>query len=89
MTISILLLFIFIILLLGVLPAWPYSSSWGYTPTSIFIVLVIVLLGWSLVEGRPFFRSTGQDIKTTIQNVGQDTKDVGRDAADSLRKAVQ
>lgn len=43
-------LIILILLLVGALPTWPYSSGWGYYPTGglglIFIViLVLVLLG--------------------------------------------
>ena len=45
-----LLLIILIILLLGVLPTWPYSSGWGYYPSGglgliVIVVLVFLLLG--------------------------------------------
>jgi len=44
------LLVILILLLIGALPTWPYSSGWGYYPSSglglvVIIVLVLVLLG--------------------------------------------
>jgi hypothetical protein len=44
------LFIIVIILLLGALPTWPYSASWGYYPSSglglvLVILLVLVLLG--------------------------------------------
>ena len=44
------LLLILLILLIGALPAWPYSRGWGYYPsgglgTVLLIVLVLVLLG--------------------------------------------
>jgi Protein of unknown function (DUF3309) len=44
------LLVILILLLIGALPSWPYSSGWGYYPMGglglIFvIVLILVLLG--------------------------------------------
>ncbi len=44
------LLFILILLLLGALPTWPYSSGWGYYPSGGFglilgIVIILVLLG--------------------------------------------
>lgn len=47
---SILLFVILIVLLIGALPTWPYSQSWGYYPsgllgTVLVIVLVLVLLG--------------------------------------------
>ena len=52
MTISLgtILLVALIVLLLGAIPAWPYSRSWGYAPTGVIgtiliIVLVLFLLG--------------------------------------------
>ena len=42
---STLLLIILIIVLLGVLPTWPYSRGWGYGPSGIVgVVLVVVLV---------------------------------------------
>ena len=41
------LLVILILLLLGALPTWPYSRSWGYHPSGglgLVVVIVIVLL---------------------------------------------
>jgi hypothetical protein len=40
-----LILIILLILLLGTLPTWPYSSGWGYYPSGLLgLVLVIVLV---------------------------------------------
>jgi hypothetical protein len=44
------LLIILILLLLGALPTWPYSSGWGYYPSSglglvLIIVVVLLLMG--------------------------------------------
>jgi hypothetical protein len=44
------LIVILIILLIGALPTWPYSSSWGYYPGGglglvLVIVLILVLMG--------------------------------------------
>lgn len=44
------LLIILILLLVGALPAWPYSASWGPYPSGglglvLVIVLILVLLG--------------------------------------------
>lgn len=45
---NLILLIVLIIILLGVLPTWPYSSGWGYYPSGavglILLILVIVLL---------------------------------------------
>jgi len=42
------LLIILILILLGALPTWPYSSGWGYYPSGgvglILIIVVILLL---------------------------------------------
>jgi hypothetical protein len=45
-----LLLIILIILLLGALPTWPYSTGWGYYPSGglglvVLIVVVLLLMG--------------------------------------------
>ena len=48
MSISLILLIILILLLVGALPAWPYSSGWGYWPSGglglVLLVLIILLL---------------------------------------------
>jgi hypothetical protein len=41
------LLIVLILLLVGALPTWPYSSGWGYYPSGglgLVVVIVIVLL---------------------------------------------
>ncbi|STX28335.1 Protein of uncharacterised function (DUF3309) [Legionella beliardensis] len=37
-------LLILILLLAAVLPAWPYSSGWGYGPSGIVGLLVLILV---------------------------------------------
>lgn len=44
------LLIIVILLLLGALPTWPYSSGWGYYPSGglgllLIVVIVLVVMG--------------------------------------------
>jgi hypothetical protein len=44
------LLIVVIILLLGALPAWPYSAGWGYYPSGglglvLLILIVLALMG--------------------------------------------
>jgi len=41
---NILLAVILLILLLGALPTWPYSTGWGYYPAGGIGLLLIVLL---------------------------------------------
>ncbi|MFJ1298954.1 DUF3309 domain-containing protein [Bordetella genomosp. 5] len=38
------LLIVLILLLIGALPSWPYSSGWGYGPSGLLGVVVVVLL---------------------------------------------
>lgn len=38
------LLVLLILMLLGAVPAWPYSRGWGYAPSGIVVVLLIVLV---------------------------------------------
>jgi hypothetical protein len=45
------LLIILVLILLGVVPAWPHSRGWGYGPSGIVGVLVIILL-LMLLTGR-------------------------------------
>jgi len=45
-----LLIVILLLLVLGALPTWPYSSGWGYYPSGglglvLLIVIVLLLLG--------------------------------------------
>lgn len=38
------LLVLLILLLIGSVPAWPYSRSWGYAPSGLLTILVIVAI---------------------------------------------
>lgn len=38
------LLIILVLLLLGALPTYPYSRRWGYAPSGIVTLLLVVLL---------------------------------------------
>jgi hypothetical protein len=46
------LLIVLILLIVGALPNWGYSRSWGYGPSGLIGVLLIVLLVWILLGGR-------------------------------------
>ena len=44
------LLIVLILLLIGALPSWPYSSSWGYYPSGglglvLLVIIVLLLMG--------------------------------------------
>ncbi|HEY6153757.1 MAG TPA: DUF3309 family protein [Candidatus Udaeobacter sp.] len=38
------LLLILLLLIVGALPTWPYSTGWGYYPSGLGVVVLIVLL---------------------------------------------
>ncbi|HTY79504.1 MAG TPA: DUF3309 family protein [Candidatus Bathyarchaeia archaeon] len=47
---SLIVIVLLVLLLVGALPAWPYSSGWGYYPSGglglvLLIVLILILTG--------------------------------------------
>ena len=48
MSIGTILLIVLVLLLIGVIPSWPHSRSWGYGPSGgiglVVLILVILLL---------------------------------------------
>ncbi|MFO1397025.1 MAG: DUF3309 family protein [Burkholderiales bacterium] len=44
MPIGTILLIILILILVGALPSWPYSRGWGYYPSGIVGIIVVVLI---------------------------------------------
>lgn len=38
------LLIILVLLLLGLLPTWPYSRGWGYVPSGGILLLVVIVI---------------------------------------------
>ena len=50
MNLSALVLVLLVVMLIGGLPAWPYSQSWGYYPsggigTAVLVLVILMLLG--------------------------------------------
>ena len=50
MSLGTILLIVLILLLIGAIPTWPYSRSWGYGPTGgigliVLILIILVLMG--------------------------------------------
>ena len=50
MSLGTVLLIILILILVGALPTWPYSSAWGYYPSGglglvVVILLILILMG--------------------------------------------
>ena len=51
MSVGTILLVILILLLVGAIPVWPYSRSWGYAPggtlgTLLVLIIILLLLGY-------------------------------------------
>lgn len=48
MSLGTILLIVVVLLLIGVIPAWPHSRSWGYGPSGgiglVVLILIILLL---------------------------------------------
>ena len=47
MSLSMILLIVLVLLLIGAVPAWPYSRAWGYGPSGglgVLLIIAIVLL---------------------------------------------
>lgn len=44
MSLSTLLLIVLILILIGALPSWPHSRSWGYFPSGLIGLIVVALL---------------------------------------------
>jgi hypothetical protein len=51
MSLGTILLIVLILLLVGALPSWPHSRSWGYAPGGVIgLILIVVLI--MLLTGR-------------------------------------
>ena len=47
MSVGTILLIVLVLLLVGVIPAWPHSRGWGYGPSGgLGLVLIILLILW-------------------------------------------
>jgi hypothetical protein len=51
MSIATILLIVLILILIGALPSWNHSRSWGYAPSGVIGLVVLVLIVM-LVTGR-------------------------------------
>jgi hypothetical protein len=44
MSLGTILLIVLILILIGVIPAWPHSRSWGYAPSGVLGLVVIIII---------------------------------------------
>ena len=53
MPLQTILIILLLLLLIGALPAWPYSADWGYAPGSLLgLVLILVIIIAFFGRGR-------------------------------------
>ena len=45
MSLGTILLIVLVLMLIGAIPTWPHSSKWGYGPSGILGVVLIIVLG--------------------------------------------
>ena len=50
MSLSFILMIVLVLALFGAVPAWPHSRNWGYGPSGILGVLVVVMLVMMLMH---------------------------------------
>lgn len=48
----IVLIVLLVLLLFGGLPVYPYSRNWGYGPSGLLTVILVIVLLWFLLGGR-------------------------------------
>lgn len=54
-TVRLVLIILLVLLLIGMLPAWPYSSGWGWYPSGgvgLLLVVLVVLAVMGGADGR-------------------------------------
>jgi hypothetical protein len=61
---GLILLIVVVILLVGAAPSWPYSRNWGYGPSGILGLLLVILLVLVLLNMIPWGFSTGTTATT-------------------------
>jgi hypothetical protein len=50
---NLILLLVLVLLIVGALPAWPYSSGWGYYPSGGLGLLLLIVIILALSRGVP------------------------------------
>lgn len=80
-------LIILVLLLIGTLPTWPYASSWGYAPSGVLTLVVVIFLIWAIAGERPLFRA--HPVRYHATKTSEDLKAAGRDIANDIQSAGQ
>lgn len=44
MSLGTILIIVLVLILVGVIPTWPHSRSWGYAPAGVIGVILVILL---------------------------------------------
>lgn len=48
MSLKNILILVLVLMMIGVLPAWPHAATWGYEPSGALFVIIIILLLFKL-----------------------------------------
>ena len=44
MSVTTLLIILLVLVLIGAVPSWPHSRSWGYGPVFVILIVILVLI---------------------------------------------
>ncbi len=50
---GLILMIVLVLLLVGALPSWPHSRSWGYAPSGLLTVVLVVVVVLALMGRMP------------------------------------
>jgi len=67
MTLGTVLLILIVLLLVGAIPTWPHSRSWGYMPSGVFTIILVILI---VLYDRTFVKKGKQPWQRKVE--GQD-----------------
>ena len=88
MSAEVFVLIILVLVLFATLPRWPYSLTWGYTPSGLVLIICGVLVVWILANQRDT-GDLGQDARDAVQDLGQDVKKDVRNISERMRNVIE
>jgi hypothetical protein len=50
---STILLVLLVLLLIGAVPAWPHSRAWGYGPSGLIGIVLVIVIVMTLMRTAP------------------------------------
>lgn len=85
------ILFLLLALIVVSLPFWAHSKSWGYKPTAVLTILLIIFLIWCNTQERPLFHKTirQEPIKQDMRSLGHEIRSTSHDVWNSIRNSFR